>query len=317
MTIVQRRGVDRSPRSQHRVPAGRSRRLAVMIAAVLVALPAIAALSAILVPRETAAQVENLLDRISNERMVAFEQRVEDEIDAALHRYLSAKQYVLSVRVIWDRSIIPAITAPGLQPSKQKLPGFPIFVRSPSSPVDDGAPSFTRLVVKILLDETLPEYYERFLRKIVPIVARFTASRGDQLIVLKETFPELSPDELPPTIPEKELMEQIGQPLAPPAEAPGAAPVPDAVEEARIAYQEDRYMDSLRIVQAAFQRATSNPERATYLSMEGSIFYSLDNLGAARASWQRALIYDPGNMEVHRVMNYLDKVQSQPRVETR
>ena len=317
MSTAQRTGIERSSRPQHMVAAGRSRRLAVIIVAMLVVLSAIVALSAITVPGRASAQEENLLDRISNERMVAFEQRMEDEIDAALHRYLSAKQYVLSVRVIWDRSIIPAISGPGLQPSKQKLPGFPIFVRPPSSPVEDSAPSFTRLVVKILLDETLPEYYERFLRKIVPIVARFAASRGDQLIVLKETFPELSPAELPPTIPEKELMEQIGQPLAPPAEAPGSAPVPDAAEEARIAYQEGRYVDALRIVQAAFQRAVSNPERATFLSMEGSIFYSLDNHDAARASWQRALIYDPGNMEVHRVMNYLEKVQSQPGVETR
>jgi hypothetical protein len=37
--------------------------------------------------------------------------------------------------------------------------------------------------------------------------------------------------------------------------------------------------------------------------MEGSIHYTLGNIEAARASWQRALTFDPANLEVHEVLN--------------
>jgi hypothetical protein len=83
------------------------------------------------------AQQENLLERISNERMIAFEQRLEADLNRELRRFLTPGQYVLSVRVIWDRSVIPPVEGPGLTPDKQKLPGFPIFVRQPGEQVDD------------------------------------------------------------------------------------------------------------------------------------------------------------------------------------
>lgn len=261
---------------------------------------------------QASAQTENLLDRISNNRMRDFEGQLTANINNALGRYVSLKQYVLSVRVIWNRDLIPAVRTPGLAPLKQKLPGFPIFVSAPGAPVgDDSTPPFVRLVVKVLIDETLPEYYERFIRKIVPIVARFDSTRGDQVVVLKETFPVRGKDEeLPPTLPEQELMKQLGIPVGPGAtpKAPGAAPRPGIglMEKARIAYDEGRYNDSLGIVQSAFQRATSNQERAMYLGMEGSIFYTMNNQDASIASWRRAVTFDPANMEVQRVLRFFE-----------
>lgn len=283
-------------------------------------------------------QTENLLDRISNERMRAFEERLTNNINSALNRYVSHSQYVLSVKVIWNRDVIPAVRAPGLAPDRQKLPGFPIFVAAPGAATgDDSTPPFVRMVVKVLLDETLPEYYERFVRKIVPIVARFDNSRGDQVLVLKETFPEKK-EELPPTLPEKELLKQLGgepkglgqqvaagQPGLPPGAYPQAGPParpgsgrrrPNPVEAAQIAYEEGRLTDALRIIQSAFQTAGSNQDRALFLGMEGSVLYTMKNEPAARASWQRALVFDPTNLEVQRVMHFLDtKPQSQQKQE--
>lgn len=263
------------------------------------------------------AQTENLLDRISNQRMLNFEGRLTDGINAALSRYVSHTQYVLSVKVIWNRDIIPAVQAPGLSPSRQKLPGFPIFVNSPGAGLEDETtPPFVRLVVKVLLDETLPEFYERFVRKVVPIVARFDAGRGDQVIVLKETFPVKPKEEgeAVPTLPEKELMEKLqetaGQPLAPPSAQPQiAAAGGDPAEAAQIAYEEGRFSDALRIVQTAFQRARNNQERSKFVGMEGSVLYTMQDKSAARASWQRALVFDPGNLEVQKVMRFFETTQ--------
>ncbi|MBI3992607.1 MAG: hypothetical protein HY342_04995 [Candidatus Lambdaproteobacteria bacterium] len=292
----------------------------------------LAALAALSLPWRPVAQAqsENLLDRITNERMQAFEERLTRNINAALSQYVSQSQYVLSVKVIWNQNILPAAENPALAANKQKLPGFPIFVRSPDAPnVDESTPPFVRMVVQVLLDETLPEYYERFTRKIVPIVARFDNNRGDQVIVLKETFPALPKGTQPSTLPEKELMEQLGerfpealrpaQPQAPmvqpgmqpqvAVQAPAGAPERGMSfdEEARVAFQEGRYTDALRIVQNGFQRATTNRERAQFLGMEGSIYYTLNNQEAALASWKRAVVFDPSNEELHRVLNHLER----------
>jgi tetratricopeptide (TPR) repeat protein len=207
---------------------------------------------------------------------------------------------------------------PALSPDKQKLPGFPIFVRAPDSPaVDDATPPYTRLNVKVLLDETLPEYYERFVRKLIPIVARFDAARGDQVVVTKETFPYLKPDEQPPTLPEKDLMNRLGEQPPLPANAvpaPGAANVPappgqSPRDAAQIAFDEGRYPDALRIAQNAFQRATSNQERGLYLGIEGSILYTMNNRDGARSAWQRAFTFDPTNLDVNKMLNHLDVQQ--------
>lgn len=264
--------------------------------------------------RPAAAQTENLLDRISNQRMRNFEERLTNNINGALNRYVSHSQYVLSVKVIWNRDLIPAAQTPGISPTKQKLPGFPIFVSAPgASTGDESTPPFVRMMVKVLIDETLPEYYERFIRKIVPVVARFDAARGDQVVVLKETFPvkKKEDDAPPPTIPEKELMRMLGRTprAAPPGPElqPGVGPM----EAARIAYEEGRYQDALGIVQLGFQSAKTDQQRSLYLGMEGSVLYTMKNQEGAFASWKRSLRFDPANLDVQRVMRFFEDRENQ------
>ena len=281
-----------------------------------------ALLCALLAATPALGQAENLIDRIGNDRMIKFETRLTQEINGALARYIDPSQYVLSVKVIWNKDIIPATKQPGLSQDKQKLPGFPIFVRAPGQSFDDeGAPPFVRMVVKVLLDETLPEYFERFVRKITPIVARFDTTRGDQVIVLKETFPVRKQGDEgvlpPPTLPERELMDQLGQPgyqqyNLPPQRSGMAQPTgatgqmspemhrPSPVEAAQLAYEDGRYQDALRIVQSAFQQSTNNQERSMYLGMEGSIYFTMNNTAGALAAWNRALVFDPANVDVQR-----------------
>ncbi len=252
--------------------------------------------------------------------MTAFEDKLTRQINTELARYISRNQYVLTMKVIWNQEVVPTVQDPALSPDKQKLPGFPIFVRAPDAPaVDDTAPPYTRLNVKVLLDETLPEYYERFVRKLIPIVARFDAARGDQVVVTKETFPYLKPDEQPSTLPEKDLMNQLGEPPPlPPGAVPGqgTANAPGGASQsprdaAQIAFDEGRYPDALRIAENAFQRATTNQDRGLYLGIEGSILYTMNNRDGARAAWQRAVTFDPTNLEVQKMLNYLEQKGAQ------
>ncbi|HEX7926313.1 MAG TPA: hypothetical protein VF678_01905, partial [bacterium] len=206
-------------------------------------------LSALLAGGGRASAQGTLVGQINNEKMVQFEDRLTKQINNEIARYVSKNQYVLTVKVVYNQEVVPVVQDPALSPDKQKLPGFPIYVRAPDAPsVEDSTPAYTRLNVKVLLDETLPEYYERFLRKLIPIVARFDAARGDQVIVTKETFPYLKQDEQPPTLPEKELMNQLGEepPLPPNAvPPPGMAPTPtmSARDVAQTAFDEGRYQD--------------------------------------------------------------------------
>jgi tetratricopeptide (TPR) repeat protein len=250
---------------------------------------------------------EDLMNRVSNPKIQAYEEQLTQRINAELARYIGKNQYALSVKIIWNPDVVPVVQNPALSQDKQKLPGFPIFVRSPDSPqVEDSTPSFTRLTVRVLLDETLPEYYERFVRKLVPIVARFDSQRGDQVIVVKETFPFLNKEQQPPTLPEKELLDKVGAPApVQPTPAPSGATMAPR-EAAQIAFDEGRYQDALRSAQDGFQKATTNQERGLYLSMEGSVLFTMGNRDAARASWRRALTFDPTNVEVNRVLTHLD-----------
>jgi hypothetical protein len=249
---------------------------------------------------------EELLNRVSNPKIQAYEEQLTQRINTELSRYIGKNQYVLSVKVLWNPEVVPVVQNPALSQDKQKLPGFPIFVRAPDSPqVEDSTPSFSRMTVRVLLDETLPEYYERFVRKIVPIVARFDSQRGDQVIVVKETFPFLNKDQQPPTLPEKYLMSKVADQTPQPQQQPSGLTMAPR-EATQIAFDEGRYQDALRSTQEGFQKATTNPERAQFLAMEGSVLFSMNNRDAARASWRRALTFDPTNTEVNRMLTYLD-----------
>jgi len=165
---------------------------------------------------------EELLNRVSDPKLQAYEELLAWRIKAELARYIGKNQFVLSVKVLWNPEMMPVAQNPALAQGKQKLPGFPISVGPPNAPPEEEFnPPFTSLTVRVLLDDTLPEYYERFVRKVVPIVARFDSRRGDQVIVVKETFPPLKTEARPATLAEKELMDKVaGFAPAPQAEAP-------------------------------------------------------------------------------------------------
>ena len=158
---------------------------------------------------------QDLMNRASNPKFEAYEEQLTRRIDAELSRYLGRNQYVLSVKAIFNPALVPAVQNPAQAPDTQKLPGFPVYVLAPEArQADSSTPPVTRLTVQVLLDDSLPDYYERFVRQVVPIVAGFDSRRGDEVIVVKEAFPKAKEEKQPPMLPEKELMEKA-QPPAP------------------------------------------------------------------------------------------------------
>ncbi len=297
-------------------------------------------------------QTANLLNRVLNERMIAYERQLAVDINQAVMNYLAPSQYVLAVNVLWHPGTLPAVAqAPALSDERTKLPGFPIFIQPNQCDVLEGGTAATvRVEVKVLLDETLPEYYEGFLHKVIPIVARLDFNRGDRVIVLKENFPMLSkfrkravidqgalmkeagkakPTEKTPALPPTSqqaappvfqpnifVQPLIGGPSAPSAGAPPVAAPPPAraatpLEAARSAFEGRRFPDALRIVDQSLRNAKTGPERSLYLGMKGSIFYSMNDLDGARDAWEKAVEEDPGNREVHEILNFLKSQQEE------
>ena len=162
-----------------------------------------------LVPAPAQAQSTRLLNRVLNQRIASFERKMTRDIDAALSKYLSPAQYVLAVNVVWDPGRPTVAGEKTVTQEQHKLPGFPIFINAQQCRIATGSTSATvRMEVETLIDESLPNYYERFFRKIIPIIARMDFERGDKLIVQKENFPVLAKFRQMPVLPEEDLMKK-------------------------------------------------------------------------------------------------------------
>ncbi|MEE8433251.1 MAG: tetratricopeptide repeat protein [bacterium] len=149
-----------------------------------------------------------------NQRIASFERKMTRDIDAALSKYLSPAQYVLAVNVVWDPGRPTVAGEKTITQEQHKLPGFPIFINSQQCRIATGSTSATvRMEVEALIDESLPNYYERFFRKIIPIIARMDFERGDKLTVQKENFPVLAKFRQMPVLPEEDLMKKAKKAL--------------------------------------------------------------------------------------------------------
>lgn len=152
------------------------------------------------------AQTVDLLNRVLNQRINAFEQKLAQELDQALSRYVARGQYVLAVNVVWDPGSVTPVGESQVSQEQHKLPGFPIFIHSQQCLITGPVTAATvRLKIQALLDESLPDYYERFFRKVIPIIARMDFNRGDRLTVQKENFPVLAKFQQMQVLPEEEL----------------------------------------------------------------------------------------------------------------
>ena len=297
-----------TPSAKRRSPPAPAALLVVLLTGVLLTL-----LGAWL-PAPLAAQGDNLLARVSDRRVAAFERQQTNRLQAAIEHYIPRDRFAVSVKVIWNPNVLPEQERQETQvgPRGQKLPGFPLYVNPPDrSATDDSqgsftqrAPAFVRMVVYILLDSALPTYYDRFLENLVPVLARFDPSRGDKVDLKREQFPyPLARPPLLSTSPGTAAdSSQLGS-------ASGiGAPTQDVRTVwllAQVAFEDGRLGEALRITEEGFERAATHADRGRFLAMQGSIHFSLGNRQAARQAWQRAVSFDPNNLEAQRALEYL------------
>ena len=139
-------------------------------------------------------------------KTAAFEQSLKIDIDQLLARYLSPERFNVSVIINWDKKLLQEV----------QLKNLPLD--SDTSKVDtnvenvEGDDEISESVkrnhelkealksvqVSVLLDNTLPETQELFLKKLIPAQEFFFADRGDTVSVERTSFPKPFSDSIAP-----------------------------------------------------------------------------------------------------------------------
>ena len=139
-------------------------------------------------------------------KTAAFEQSLKIDIDQLLARYLSPERFNVSVIINWDKKLLQEV----------QLKNLPLD--SDTSKVDtnvenvEGDDEITESVkrnhelkealksvqVSVLLDNTLPETQEIFVKKLIPAQEFFNADRGDVVSVERSSFPKPFTDSIAP-----------------------------------------------------------------------------------------------------------------------
>ena len=139
-------------------------------------------------------------------KTAAFEQSLKIDIDQLLTRYLSPERFNVSVIINWDKKLLEEV----------QLKNLPLD--SDTSKVDtnvenvEGDDEISESVkqnhelkealrsvqVSVLLDNTLPETQEIFVKKLIPAQEFFNADRGDVVSVERSSFPKPFTDSIAP-----------------------------------------------------------------------------------------------------------------------
>ncbi len=139
-------------------------------------------------------QVENLAFKVLQKQAAEYELALSELLSNNLAKYISETRFHLSVRIYWNPHNMEMLQSQNkeLRRKSTKLPGFNVFIKEEEMGLDYylGAGSVMKLKVDVLIDETLPERYTKFIYQMVPIQARFVAERGDTVTVTPIVFPE-------------------------------------------------------------------------------------------------------------------------------
>ena len=134
-------------------------------------------------------------------KTAAFEQSLKLNIDQLLARYLSPERFNVSVIIDWDKKLLQEV----------QLKNLPLDSDAVNEEVDgDSAISentkrnhelkeaLKTVQVSVLLDNTLPETQEQFVKKLIPAQEFFSADRGDTVSVERTSFPKPFSDSIAP-----------------------------------------------------------------------------------------------------------------------
>lgn len=139
-------------------------------------------------------------------RTASFEQSLKINVDQLLSRYLSPERFNVSVIINWDKKLLQEV----------QLKNLPLDSDASKADTNDDEvegeswlsesvkrnhelkEALKSVQVSVLLDNTLPETQELFLKKLIPAQEFFFADRGDTVSVERTSFPKPFSDSIAP-----------------------------------------------------------------------------------------------------------------------
>ena len=139
-------------------------------------------------------------------KTAAFEQSLKLNIDKLMARYLSPERFNVSVIIDWDKKLLQEVQLKNLplDSDTSKAEAVNEEVEGDSA-ISESAKrnhelkeALKSVQVSVLLDNTLPETQEQFVKKLIPAQEFFTADRGDTVLVERTSFPKPFSDSIAP-----------------------------------------------------------------------------------------------------------------------
>jgi len=135
-------------------------------------------------------------------KTAAFEQSLKLDLDQLLSRYLSPERFNVSVIINWDQKLLQEVQL-------KNLPLEADVTKADTSDDDTDLSESTKrnhelkealksVQVSVLLDNTLPETQEQFLKRLIPAQEFYLADRGDTVTVERTSFPKPFSDSIAP-----------------------------------------------------------------------------------------------------------------------
>ena len=134
-------------------------------------------------------------------KTAAFEQSLKLNIDKLMARYLSPERFNVSVIIDWDKKLLQEVQLKNLpldsDAVNEEVEGDSAISES-AKRNHELKEALKTVQVSVLLDNTLPETQEQFVKKLIPAQEFFTADRGDTVLVERTSFPKPFSDSIAP-----------------------------------------------------------------------------------------------------------------------
>ena len=134
-------------------------------------------------------------------KTAAFEQSLKLNIDKLMARYLSPERFNVSVIIDWDKKLLQEVQLKNLpldsDAVNEEVEGDSAISES-AKRNHELKEALKSVQVSVLLDNTLPETQEQFVKKLIPAQEFFNADRGDTVLVERTSFPKPFSDSIAP-----------------------------------------------------------------------------------------------------------------------
>ena len=138
-------------------------------------------------------------------RTAAFEQSLKLDIDQLLTRYLSQERFNVSVIIDWDKKLLQEVQLKNLPLDSDESLNKTLEKEVGDEEIPESVKrnhelkeALKSIQVSVLLDNTLPETQEQFVKKLIPAQEFFIADRGDKVTVERTSFPKPFSDSIAP-----------------------------------------------------------------------------------------------------------------------